>query len=206
MKKWPDEITNDWDPERAKEDSKQHWYITNTYLNTRLGLDSANQEEAKIDAAAFKDKIQDNMPKNNRNVNMKSSTFNNTNKAEPEEQKRGIKWVDHVNEKRKLFEVIVDKPRSKLKESVVSHRRELTIKPVIKKDLLRTEPKVEFSKSTTNAKQTQNGPLMFNMQMQKHLDDSFEQAKQLKKQVQRDDSKGMTYIPYNSIDMETGKK
>ena len=104
--------------------------------------------------------------------------------------KGNIQWLDQAEDST-LFQVIVDKPRSKLKEAVISHKQGLIARPIIKHEVLTLEPKLDISSTTTNTKQIQNGPLMFNMQIQKHIDNSFEQAKLVKKkQIQKDDSKG----------------
>ena len=191
-KKYPDQVTNEWDPAHAKQDSKQHLYITNTYLNTKLALE-ANSEDKKLDAAGIQDQLQGKVPKNNRNINMKSNTYND--KAKKEEGKGSIRWVDQATDKPQLYDVIVDKPRSKLKEAVMAHRSDALPNPIIKVLLPKQEPLQEANHTTTNIKQLQNGPLVFNMHMQKHIDDSFEQAKQVKrKQLQKDDSKGKPFL------------
>jgi hypothetical protein len=83
MIRCPELVTSEWDPVKAKLDSNQHLYITNTFLNTKIVLED-QPENSKIDTAEIQDKLQDKMPKNNRNVNMKSSTYNN-------EEQRDIK-------------------------------------------------------------------------------------------------------------------
>lgn len=74
-KKFPDQVTNEWDPEKAELDNKQHLYITNTYLNTRIALDSQSGEDEKIqNSNGAMEEIQKRIPRNNRNMNIKSNT------------------------------------------------------------------------------------------------------------------------------------
>jgi hypothetical protein len=106
-------------------------------------------------------------------------------------QNIGIRWVDEAPDRDTLIDVIVDKPRSKLKEAVTAHKQPISLKPLIKIEVPTPEPKFEVNHTATNTKQLQNGPLVFNMQMHKHIDDSFEQAKQIKrKQLQKENNKG----------------
>lgn len=72
----PEEITEEWDLNKIR--TKEEMIITNTYINTRLAPEEGddNKEEEK-DSNTFREQIQTQMPKNNRNLNQKSSTYSN---------------------------------------------------------------------------------------------------------------------------------
>ena len=53
--------------------------ITNTYLNTRILPEEEKKEikEEEKESITFREQIESSMPRNNRNIENKSSTYNN---------------------------------------------------------------------------------------------------------------------------------
>eukprot|EP00344_Euplotes_crassus_P009462 CAMPEP_0197019350 /NCGR_PEP_ID=MMETSP1380-20130617/80647_1 /TAXON_ID=5936 /ORGANISM="Euplotes crassus, Strain CT5" /LENGTH=483 /DNA_ID=CAMNT_0042446753 /DNA_START=343 /DNA_END=1794 /DNA_ORIENTATION=- len=80
--KYREDVSEEWDLQKIK--TKEEMVITNTYINTRILMEEANQENTKEeekDTNTFREQLQANVPPNNRNIGQKSSTYNNEIKA-----------------------------------------------------------------------------------------------------------------------------
>jgi hypothetical protein len=133
--KYPDEISDQWDYSKVK--TKDEMIITNTYINTRIFSNENNKEEDK-DSNTYRKEIESKMPVNNRNVNQKSSTYNNDPGLPNPSTK--IRWRDQINENKSLYEVIgkvennskaMAAKREKDSTKIPCHREHIILKPII---------------------------------------------------------------------------
>ena len=82
--------------------SKEEMIITNTYINTRIPPEEEKKQvEEEKDPSTFRKQLENNIPKNNRNVNQKSSTYNNELKSVKPTTK--IKWREQLQGKKNLL-------------------------------------------------------------------------------------------------------
>ncbi|CAI2359594.1 unnamed protein product [Moneuplotes crassus] len=79
--KYQEDVSDVWDLHKIR--SKEEMVITNTYINTRIapGNNLAQPAEEEKESSTFREQLQNNVPQNNRNLNQKSSTYNNEIKA-----------------------------------------------------------------------------------------------------------------------------
>ena len=93
--KYQNEVTGDW--ELNREMSKHETIITHTFINTRIP-----PIEYKM-----RNNLDTSIPRNNRNANQKSNTYNNVDGSNKKTTK--ILWADLANDKKPLTEIIVNK-------------------------------------------------------------------------------------------------
>lgn len=183
--KYNGEVSDEWDLTKVK--NKEEMIITNTYVNTRIyPIDEAQND---IDQKSFRNQIETNMPKNNRNAATKSNTFNSTGKEESK-QTPGTRliWKDQAGVNKSLTEVIVNKI-DKIKRiadipKVISHRQDTVPRPIITSKLPAYVPRPQMGNLTTTSKGKFklshqvldiNEPLIFNMHAKvKKVNESLE--------------------------------
>ena len=75
--KFKEDVSEEWNLARIK--TKEEMIITNTYLNTRILPEEEKKEieEEEKESITFREQIESSMPRNNRNIENKSSTYNN---------------------------------------------------------------------------------------------------------------------------------
>lgn len=100
--KYPEELSNQWD--YSKVSTKDEMLITNTYINTRIFPNEEIKKEEGIDSNTYRKEIEGKMPKNNRNVNQKSSTFNSDSVVPKPTTK--IRWRDQVENNKPIQDLI----------------------------------------------------------------------------------------------------
>jgi hypothetical protein len=143
--KYPDQISDQWDYSKVK--TKDEMTITNTYINTRIFSNENNKEEDNDDdndndkdkdTNTYRKEIESKMPANNRNVNQKSSTYNNDPVIPNPNTK--LRWRDQINENKSLYEVIgkvennskaMAAKRAKELTKITCHREHIILKPII---------------------------------------------------------------------------
>lgn len=143
-------MSEEWDLSKIK--SKDERIVTHTYLNTKILPNESQEEEEKEGATlTFRKKIEEGMPASNRNMDIRSSTYNKSKKDKSGEisaSKQKVCWRDQ--DKDSLVEIITNAPlgggkKGKKVPKVTAHHEEVKLQPCINVKHEDIKPKVKKS-------------------------------------------------------------
>lgn len=134
--KYNNEISDEWNLANVK--TKDEMIVTNTFINTRIYPIEETAGQGDTNSNTFRQKLENNIPPNNRNIGQKSSTYNNPVNDGPQKQSTRLKWRDQDVSKKPLIEIIVNKALDKAKKAsdidrIICHHEEVKLRSILTK-------------------------------------------------------------------------